>query len=179
MKPPNFTFVVSLLLLLLPKPASAVSWHFLRFYLPPTSEFTSLSGTIVVPPLPRAATYYLWPGLQPRDNSGVFQNVLDGRSGTWWFAAGWCCSDPTLPWGGGFDTYPGETVSFSNALGSGSEGWTTTITRLATGQTVTSAFGALAGKVFDQVLFAIELYDVAWDFGRLEFRDVTIVSFSA
>jgi hypothetical protein len=24
-------------------------------------------------------------------HSGVYQEVLDGRSGTWWIGAGWCC----------------------------------------------------------------------------------------
>ena len=95
---------------------SAVSWYFLRFNAPLSTTFTSFSGTLVVPPLSRPAVYYLWPGLQPRDNSGVYQNVLDGRAGTWWFGSGWCCENPTLLWGGGFWTYPGEVVRFENKL---------------------------------------------------------------
>ena len=31
-------------------------------------------------------------------------------------------------------------------------------------------------KSFNQVLFAIELYDVKWDFGALIFTDITITS---
>lgn len=63
-------------------PASAATWYFLRYYTPAGAKFTSLSGEMVIPTLPKAGTYYLWPGLQPTDNSGVYQNVLDGRSGT-------------------------------------------------------------------------------------------------
>lgn len=160
------------LIALLASPCSAVSWYFLRYYSPDSSSFTSLSGTLTVPSLPQAATYYLWPGLQPRDGSGVYQNVLDGRSGTWWLGSGWCCSNPSLPWGGGFNTYPGETVQFSNTLLG--DTWTTTVTRDSSGDAVTDDF-ALADKEFNQVLFAIELYDVAWDFGSLEFSNVVIV----
>lgn len=131
--------------------ASAATWYFLRYYTPSGAKFTSFSGDMVIPPLPQAGTYYLWPGLQPTDNSGVYQNVLDGRSGTWWIGSGWyafrfsfslhetkpfdakhsscsglfptvfhtnschrCCSNPSLPWGSGFNTYSGETVTFSN-----------------------------------------------------------------
>lgn len=69
--------------------ASAATWYFLRYYTPSGAKFTSFSGQMVIPPLPQAGTYYLWPGLQPTDNSGVYQNVLDGRSGTWWIGSGW------------------------------------------------------------------------------------------
>ena len=54
---------------------------------------------MVVPKLPKAGTYYLWPGLQDTGGTGVYQEVLDGRSGTWWIGAGWCCrySFPAAP----------------------------------------------------------------------------------
>lgn len=80
----------------------AQDWNFLVTYSPPGSKFISYTGNMVAPTLPRAGVYYLWPGLQPTDNSGVFQPVLDGRSGGWWFGSGWCCSNPSLAWGGGF-----------------------------------------------------------------------------
>jgi hypothetical protein len=121
-------------------PAAAVTWYFLRYYTPSGANFTTFSGEMVVPELPEAATYYLWPGLQPTDNSGVYQNVLDGRSGTWWFGSGWCCSNPTLSWGGGFNTYKGETNSFSNVLDASAGEWTTTVVRESTGDTVTNTF---------------------------------------
>ena len=70
----------------------ATTWYFLTFNPPSGQRFTAFSGDMGIPKLPEAATYYLWPGLQPTDNSGVYQNVLDGRSGTWWFGSGWCCS---------------------------------------------------------------------------------------
>ncbi|KAK6958398.1 hypothetical protein Daesc_001197 [Daldinia eschscholtzii] len=68
--------------------ASAATWYFLRYYPASGEKFTSFSGEMTIPPLPKAGTYYLWPGLQPTDNSGVYQNVLDGRSGTWWIGSG-------------------------------------------------------------------------------------------
>lgn len=46
---------------------------------------------MTVPKLQKAGTYYLWPGLQDTANTGVYQSVLDGRSGTWWIGSGWCC----------------------------------------------------------------------------------------
>ncbi|KAI1269050.1 hypothetical protein F5Y18DRAFT_175210 [Xylariaceae sp. FL1019] len=160
-------------LLALAGQANAVSWYFLRYYPASGQKFTSLSGTMSIPTLPGAGTYYIWPGLQPTDNSGVYQNVLDGRSGTWWIGSGWCCSNPTLDWGGGFNTYGGEQVAFENTLGG--EAWTSTLTRTSTGESVSNDF-ALASKSFNQALFAIELYDVTWDFGQVAFTDVVIVS---
>tara|TARA_R110002060_G_scaffold36097_3_gene46981 strand:+ start:366 stop:515 length:150 start_codon:yes stop_codon:yes gene_type:complete len=46
---------------------------------------------MTVPPIKQAGTYYLWPGLQDTGNTGVYQEVLDGRKGAWWIGAGWCC----------------------------------------------------------------------------------------
>lgn len=132
-------FTLSLAILALcAQDASAATWYFLRYYTPSGQKFTSFSGTMVIPTLKGAGTYYLWPGLQPTDGSGVYQNVLDGRSGTWWVGSGWCCSNPSLPWGGGFNTYGGESVKFANVLGSST--WTSTLTRGSTGAVVTDNF---------------------------------------
>ncbi|KAK9792776.1 hypothetical protein SCARD494_06644 [Seiridium cardinale] len=155
--------------------ASAATWYFLRYYTPSGANFTSFSGELVIPALPQASTYYLWPGLQDLDGTGVYQNVLDGRSGTWWIGSGWCCSNPSLPWGSGFNTYAGETVTFSNTLNSDNSAWTSTLTRSTGGDTATDSF-ALASKSFNQVLFAIELTGVNWDFGQLAFNNVKITS---
>ena len=84
-------------------PASAATWYYLDFTTPSGSYITQFSGAMVAPTLQQAGTYYLWPGLQPSDNAGVLQQVLDGRSGEWWIGSGWCCSDPSLPWGSGFN----------------------------------------------------------------------------
>ena len=129
-----------LAVLLFPGLGSAVTWHFLRYYPPSSAKFTHFSGQMVVPPLPRAATYYLWPGLQPTDNTGVYQNVLDGRKGNWWFGSGWCCHNPDLPWGSGFNTNAGEMNNFTNALSADGASWTTTTTRLSSGTTTTNTF---------------------------------------
>ena len=46
-----------------------------------TTEFTSMSGDMIVPNTPDAGgTPYVWPGLQP-GTTGVLQAVLDGRYG--------------------------------------------------------------------------------------------------
>lgn len=137
-------------------PAQAATWYFLRYYTPTGAKFTQLSGEMVIPTLPAAGTYYLWPGLQPTDNSGVYQNVLDGNSGTWWFASGWCCSNPTLDWGSGFNTYGGETDTFSNVQDDDGINWTSTVIHGSTGTSKSDNF-ALATKSFNQALFAIEL----------------------
>ncbi|CAJ2512771.1 Uu.00g008900.m01.CDS01 [Anthostomella pinea] len=153
--------------------ATAATWYFLRYYPASGQQFTSFSGDMAIPTLQQAGTYYLWPGLQPTDGSGVYQNVLDGRSGTWWIGSGWCCSNPSLPWGDGFNTYGGEVVTFSNTLGDST--WTSTLTRQATGDTLSNDF-ALADKSFNQALFAVELTGVSWDFGPLAFSNVVITS---
>ncbi|KAF2140288.1 uncharacterized protein K452DRAFT_319799 [Aplosporella prunicola CBS 121167] len=154
---------------------SAATWYFLRYNTPTDSKFTGLSGELVVPELPAAATYYLWPGLQPTDGSGVYQNVLDGKSGTWWFGTGWCCSNPSLPWGSGFNTYAGETVKFENTLDADGANWSSTVVHESTGTSKTDSF-ALSEKSFNQALFAIELYDRDWDFGELKFQNVVITA---
>ncbi|KAL1635795.1 hypothetical protein SLS56_001490 [Neofusicoccum ribis] len=162
--------------LALAQSALAADWYFLRYYTASSSQkFTSFTGEMVIPTLPKAGTYYLWPGLQPTDNSGVYQNVLDGRSGTWWFGSGWCCSNPSLPWGSGFNTYAGETVKFENVLEGDGSAWSSTIVHESTGTSKTDTF-ALASKSFNQVLFAIELTGVSWDFGALEFKNVVITA---
>jgi hypothetical protein len=186
-----FTLLFAVAALL--SPASAATWYFLRYNLPSSQAFLSFSGTMQIPKLPKAGTYYLWPGLQPTDNSGVYdfvqsltplsihmliirpryQNVLDGRSGTWWIGSGWCCSNPSLPWGSGFNTYQSESVAFSNVKNSSGNTWTSKLTRGSS--TVSDSF-ALGSKTFNQVLFAIELTGVSWDFGALVFRNVVIVS---
>ncbi|KAF2476907.1 uncharacterized protein BDR25DRAFT_208653 [Lindgomyces ingoldianus] len=154
-------------------PTTAATWYFLRYNLPSSQSFLSFSGTMVIPKLPKAGVYYLWPGLQPTDNSGVYQNVLDGRSGTWWIGSGWCCSNPSLPWGSGFNVNAGDTVTFSNTRGSGA--WTSVLKKGSSGGSVQDSF-ALSSKTFNQVLFAIELTSVSWDFGPLVFNNVVITS---
>ncbi|KAK3328534.1 hypothetical protein B0T19DRAFT_356973 [Cercophora scortea] len=159
--------------------ATAATWYFLRYFAPSGASFTGLTGQMVVPTLPKAATYYLWPGLQPTDGSGVYQNVLDGRKGTWWFGSGWCCSNPNLPWGGGFNTYAGDVNSFSNSRNSDGKGWTSTTIHGSSTSSASSPVNntfALANKSFNQAIFAIELYDVAWNFGPLTFKNVKIIA---
>lgn len=107
--------------------ARAVEWHVLEYFVAGDQQITSYSGQMVVPPIPKAATYYLWPGLQPDDDSGVFQPVLDGRSGGWWIGTGWCCSNPSLAWGSGFAVTKGDTVQFSMRRNATSKNWDTVL----------------------------------------------------
>ncbi|ORY02281.1 hypothetical protein BCR34DRAFT_591970 [Clohesyomyces aquaticus] len=167
--------------------ANAATWYFLRYNLPSTQQFLSFSGTMVIPKLPKAGTYYLWPGLQTTDGSGVYQNVLDGRSGTWWIGSGWCCANPSLPWGSGFNVNAGDSVAFTNTKGASA--WTSTLKKASGGSTASDSFALMGGvltdrfwcertasKTFNQVLFAIELTGVSWDFGPLVFNNVVITS---
>ncbi|TAQ84889.1 hypothetical protein B7494_g6777 [Chlorociboria aeruginascens] len=155
--------------------AHSQTWYFLRYWTPSDAvQFTSFSGTMVVPSLPTAGTYYLWPGLQDIGTTGVFQSVLDGRSGTWWIGDGWCCSNPSLSWGSGFNAYQGDVVQFTYSRDAADGNWDTTLTLNGDASSrVTGAF-PLAYKSFDQVLFAIELYGVTWDFGPLVFENVSV-----
>lgn len=111
-------------------------WY-LSFITSPSSEITSLSGSMSIPSLQKAGVYYIWPGIQPDDGSGVLQSVLDGRSGYWWMASGWDGS-PTLPWGNGFNTQVGDTVEFSYTKHSAN--WTTTIQKTSTSTSTTNTF---------------------------------------
>ena len=163
--------------------AGAKEWHATQFYTDPGQGYIQLSGEMVVPRLPRAGVYYLWPGLQPTDGSGVFQPVLDGRSGSWWMGTGWCCSNPSLPWGAGFGVVEGDTVSFD--MRRNNEAWITNLKVPEKGLNADGSFPLCAylswsllmtaDKTMDMAIFAIELSDVPWDFGTLAFKNIVMV----
>ncbi|KZT29941.1 hypothetical protein NEOLEDRAFT_1153781 [Neolentinus lepideus HHB14362 ss-1] len=153
---------------------AAVTWYYLRFETPSGAYISSFSGNMVAPTLPGAGTYYLWPGLQPSDNAGVLQQVLDGRSGSWWIGSGWCCSDPDLSWGSGFNVNNGATIAFSNKVDSISDG--TWATSLKSGSNSATGSFPLPTHPMNQAIFAIELYNVSWTFGALTFTDVVITA---
>ncbi|CAG8978900.1 hypothetical protein HYALB_00005237 [Hymenoscyphus albidus] len=166
---------------------TAQSWNFLRFYTPSNSVgFTSLSGDMIVPaaPNPNRGTPYLWPGLQDISITGVFQSVLDGRSnnpnyiaGQWYMANGWCCENPSLPWGpGGFHGKKGDSIHFTYNRSTTTPNWDTTLVLNNQPSTKVVDSFPLAYKSFNQVLFAIELYDQAWNFGSLVFKNVVITT---
>ncbi|EIN06392.1 hypothetical protein PUNSTDRAFT_114974 [Punctularia strigosozonata HHB-11173 SS5] len=152
----------------------AQTWYFLRYQTPSGAAFTHLSGNMIAPTLPEAATYYLWPGLQPPDNSGVLQQVLDGRSGTWWIGSGWCCSNPSLAWGSGFNVAAGTTIAFSNDDSNRDGTWDTSLSDSSS--SATGSFDLYSTRSMNQAIFAIELYDVSWNFGKLTFTDVVMVA---
>ena len=121
------------------------SWHMARYHLPSDSEFTSFSGDMVIPPLKPVSegTYYVWPGLETPNDDGIYQNVLSGNAsgettGTWSYFSGFCCQNPTLPWGAPLYLNGADTVSFSNMKNSSS--WTTMSKKASNGKVVTSGF---------------------------------------
>ncbi|KAG9640463.1 hypothetical protein KCU95_g396, partial [Aureobasidium melanogenum] len=152
----------------------AQDWHFVAFDTPDGQEFISQSGNMVVPPIHEAATNYLWPGLQSTDNSGGYQNVLDGRSGNWWFASGWCCSNPSLPWGGGFGAEEGDVLFFNNMRNANATEWFSVVEENCGEASVTNSF-PIADEVMNDAPFAAELYG-AWDFGPLIFEDIVLIA---
>ncbi|WVQ66033.1 uncharacterized protein L199_004211 [Kwoniella botswanensis] len=158
---------------LIPVFAQAADWHFLTYLSPSGANFTRFAGDMVAPTLPGAGYYYLWPGLQDSDHTGVFQPVLDGRSGSWWFSPGWCCGNPSLSWGGGISVANGQTVHYDMALNSNGTAYDTNVSK--EGASVDGSF-PLANKKFNQAVFAIELNGVTWDFGPLAFSNIVIES---
>ncbi|KAH8679753.1 hypothetical protein BGZ60DRAFT_400617 [Tricladium varicosporioides] len=153
--------------------ANAAEWHFLRWNTPSKSvQFQKFSMQMVTPTLPKAGVYYLWPGLQDTANTGVYQEVLDGRSGSWWIAPGWCCSNPSLPWGDGFAPGNQKPVNITMERSNTSGNWTTTMVQ--DGKRTNQGF-PLAGKNMNQAILAIELNSVKWDFGKLVWNDVVMV----
>jgi hypothetical protein len=120
--------------------ASTQYWNVVDYTVSDDQKILSYTGMMVAPTLPRAGVYYLWPGLQPEDNGGVFQPVLDGRSGGWWFGMGWCCSNPSLAWGGGFPVEADTVLGFNFTLAESEALWKTTITNGQTGQMVDGEF---------------------------------------
>ncbi|OCF32239.1 hypothetical protein I317_06478 [Kwoniella heveanensis CBS 569] len=156
-------------------PAQAADWHFLTYYPSQGEKFTRFSGEMVAPTLPKAGYYYLWPGLQDEAHTGVFQPVLDGKSGAWWFSPGWCCGNPSLSWGGGVSVGNGDKLSFDMALDANGTAYNANVGNERSGSSATNSL-PLADKVFNQAVFAIELTGVAWDFGPLVFKNVVIES---
>jgi len=152
---------------------SAATWYFLRWNAPSVSvQFHQFSMQMVVPPLQKAGVYYLWPGLQDTGNTGVYQEVLDGRKGAWWIGAGWCCNNPNLPWGDGFQAPNGNTVDISMTRDTSGPNWTSSMT-MGSSKKVDSF--PLAYKNFNQAILAIELNGVQWDFGKLVWNNITMV----
>ncbi|PMD38375.1 hypothetical protein L207DRAFT_585277 [Hyaloscypha variabilis F] len=127
---------------------------------------------MVVPPLQKAGVYYLWPGLQDTGNTGVYQEVLDGRKGSWWIAPGWCCSNPNLPWGDGFQAPNGNTVAITMARDPSGPNWSSS---MSMGSSKVKDSFPIAYKNFNQAILAIELNGVSWDFGKLVWNNITMV----
>lgn len=147
------------------------TWYTLGFY-SGSYYITGLSGVMIAPRRPSfSGTYYVWPGLQPKAN-GVLQEVCDGRSGSWWMGSGWCCSNPSLPWGSGISVNPGDQVTFSN-VGTSSGTWTCSVSKPGTAAAVsTFALGTI--NPMSYAYFAVELYSVGWDFGPVIYENVQI-----
>ncbi|CZT51900.1 related to putative protein [Rhynchosporium secalis] len=117
---------------------------------------------MTVPPIRRAGTYYIWPGLQDAGNTGVYQQVLDGRKGS---------CNPKLPWGSGFSAPVGSTISISNTRIPTGVNW---ITTMSEGASRTRDVFRVGFKNFNQAVLAIELNGVTWDFGSLTWHNVVM-----
>ncbi|KAL1713087.1 hypothetical protein EV715DRAFT_258825 [Schizophyllum commune] len=146
----------------------AADWYTVEWDAP---EFTALSGDMVVPGIPSGGTPYVWPALQ--SDNGVLQAVCDGRSGTWWIGDGFY-GTPSLPWGNGFNVNPGDTVHFT-FTGNG-DTWTTTLE--SNGQTASTTLD-ITGSTMNRAIFAVELYDVPFDFGPVKYSNVKITATTA
>ncbi|KAK2068733.1 hypothetical protein P8C59_003361 [Phyllachora maydis] len=160
-----------------PGTCSARQVYTLYYQLPTGSRFTSFSGELVAPALEKPGDYYLWPGLQDPANSGVYQNVLDGRKGAWYFATGYYKVgglNGGLPWGEGIPAGFGDLLVFKNTLIG--DVWNSTLVDMQTGATATNTW-PLGATVFDQAFLTIELYSpVTWDFGTLTWRSVFLTT---
>ncbi|KAI9722865.1 MAG: hypothetical protein M1828_004431 [Chrysothrix sp. TS-e1954] len=167
-------------------PADVVNWYTISYWTPPDSKgFVHFSGNMEIPKLPHAGVYYLWPGLQETKNIGVYQEVLDGTNGAWWFAPGWYTNDTMRPssftwagkqepWGRGFSVQEGDVVSFNNTYaGSNAGGWFGNVGDSKNRASASTDF-AISNYEFNQALFAIELHNQTWDFGPLKFSRINM-----
>jgi len=149
----------------------AADWYTVEW---DATEFTAMSGDMTVPSLPTpGGTPYVWPGVQ--SDNGVLQAVLDGRSGSWWIGDGFY-GTPSLPWGNGFSVSPGNVVHFSFSLSSTGTIWTCT---LSSGSQSASTTLNVTGSTMNRAIFAVELYDVAFDFGPITYSNVKITATTA
>ena len=115
----------------------AVEYHLMYTRMPSGAQVTAFSGNMTIPPHISPSVSYLWPGLQ--SNNGVFQTVLDGRTGGWWVGTGWY-GNPSAPWGGSFNINVGESLHFNYTRNS--TGWTTSLIG-PNGNSVTGFFKGL------------------------------------
>ncbi|KIY47482.1 hypothetical protein FISHEDRAFT_59601 [Fistulina hepatica ATCC 64428] len=152
----------------------AADWYTVEW---DASEFTAMSGDMLVPDLPTpGGTPYVWPGIQGDD--GVFQAVLDGSSGTWWIGDGFY-GTPSLSWGNGFNVYPGDTVHFTfDLIDEENYTWNSS---LASGDNFVYSLFNITDNTLDRAIFAVEasLYDVAFDFGPIIYSNVEITATTA
>ncbi|KAJ3867435.1 hypothetical protein EV359DRAFT_78593 [Lentinula novae-zelandiae] len=136
------------------------------------TEFVSMSGDMIVPDLPTpGGTPYVWPGVQ--SGNGVLQAVLDGSSGVWWIGDGFY-GTPSLAWGNGFNVNPGDTVHFT--FSSSGTTWTCT---LSSGSLSASTTLDITGNTMNRAIFAVELYDVDFNFGPITYKNIEITATTA
>ncbi|KAJ5034910.1 uncharacterized protein L3040_008178 [Drepanopeziza brunnea f. sp. 'multigermtubi'] len=146
------------------------NFHTVSFY---TNQILSFSGNLTVPPrVPSGGVPYLWPGLQPPNNQGVLQPVLDGRNQHWYFGNAYV-GNPSEPYGGGLSCSVGQNLGFHMNNIDGGGNWTIGVAN--GGEKVEYTFDI--GLQMNQALFAVELYPgTNWDFGNLVFKHVVITA---
>ncbi|KAE9378733.1 hypothetical protein N431DRAFT_460066 [Stipitochalara longipes BDJ] len=164
----------------------------------PGAQITRLASTMLVPSVPPVNTGFhaIWPGLQPTDDSFVFQNVVDDDQpvGKWaystWYGpydtAGDYYDYPTVP------TTPGDSFITDFEFYAPTTEWIDTYVLepgtagASAGETPSS--GSLSppasgttfpsSKTLTQALFVIELQGsgAVWNFGSLTFTNIIITA---
>ncbi|KAF9269637.1 hypothetical protein L218DRAFT_953260 [Marasmius fiardii PR-910] len=164
-----FHFVALIVFAIFSLGVQAADWYTVEW---DATQFTALSGDMVIPKLPNpGGTPYVWPALQ--SNNGVLQAVCDGRSGVWWIGDGFY-GTPSLPWGNGFNVNPGDTVHFS-FTSSGSD-WTATLS--SNGKSASTKL-SIPGPPMNRAIFAAELTGIPFNFGPIIYRNVKITATTA
>ncbi|CZT11940.1 related to putative protein [Rhynchosporium agropyri] len=153
-------------------PPSKTIMYFLRWNT--NAQFQKFDAVMTAPPIKNSGDVYLWPGLQDVDQTGVFQEVLQGiygGTGKWWMQTMWCCSNSQR--GDGIDVLPGNKIAISNTLSGDRVNWLTNVT---VGSISNNEPFALGYKAMNQAILCIEVQQgAAWDFGPLTWENVVMV----
>ncbi|KAJ6449466.1 hypothetical protein C8R45DRAFT_849701 [Mycena sanguinolenta] len=148
------------------------------YAVPEDQNIVQFAGTMRVPHLPHAGFYYLWPGLFLPDYGGVLQPVLSGGTGQWSINNTWYYAINEDPAGQqdvqyvAFGVDEGEDVRFNMQK---NDTWSITLSVPGTTKEATNSFPMIADNI-PYAVFEIELWDQVWDFGPLNFTNITIVS---
>ncbi|KAJ7617782.1 hypothetical protein FB45DRAFT_932677 [Roridomyces roridus] len=148
-------------------------------------NFIQFAGTMIVPHLPHAGFYYLWPGLFLPDYGGVLQPVLSGGTGQWTINNTWYYVVNEDPAGAqdvrdvAFGVQEGDGMRFDMRINNETGIWSITLSVPGTNKTATNEFPMILPKKAYNIpyaVFEIELWSQQWDFGSLTFTDISMVA---